>query len=427
MPEAPLQRKPSEHWRYLKSDATWATHLNDIRILAKSGEKPDWQRTLLRELKLLCLFHGRRVILADSDLNNNPSFQELFLHDVHGIRSAFASSRLLLALRDTATGLADLNRQQGRRRANPEMADRARPFAEMFDAFHDDKGLVAVEWKLAASADGFEQAVKRLAFDSLSPLSTDDRDIVQQAMKAARDVDPEGRLFFGNIYDHIVRKLQYPNTHAAVQGVRAAHMLSTCRRLGFSPSVPLLDGDVSYAQFVSGSTSTPLSDSLVRSAPLPSRILTDASLDAIDFSLIPTLQDLGDSIGYFAALEAARLACGSPAFGEAYVSYLQKLEEYLQALGREASIELLDWQKQVLRAKREEIDADATRKTVFAVCLPLLVVPVAVVLSGMSGFALVGLSLLGAKMVEVVAKKKRQPLTHFIDGTATFATVETKD
>lgn len=136
-----LNRMPVESWDQLRQNALWSTHLNNIRMIVSDQRSADWQRTLVRELKLLCLFHDRSIVLSDSDLLNSPAFQGVFTTNFQSIRSAFAARLLIPAIRDTAGGLSEVNAQQGPRRADPKMAELAVPFARDFDRFFRASGL----------------------------------------------------------------------------------------------------------------------------------------------------------------------------------------------------------------------------------------------------------------------------------------------
>jgi hypothetical protein len=365
------------------------------------------------------------VVLPDSYLNNNPAFQDLFLHDTHGIRSAFTSGRLVLALRDTTSGLSELNAEQGQRRAAPTMHERAMPFVAAFDRFHREHGLVALEWSLSPSATLFTGSVQRFIDDPSSPLMPAERESLADAVAAALERSAAGKLFFGNLYDHLVRKLQHPKGHPTIQAVRAAYMLSASENLGIAPSVPMLDVDPAHACFVSRCTPLPFGDTFLTDAVIPPRILTESALDRVSFGEIPYLQDLGESLGYYAALSHTQQAAGTPEFEGTYIGYLSKLDEFLTSLGKEKQLTLVDWQKDLLRQRLAEItDAEHTRKFL-TICPPVLVLPSVLMMYGVAVLPFVGLLSLGVTIITTAvsahAESQRRPVKELLDSSATIA------
>jgi hypothetical protein len=435
-----LNRKPAAHWTKLHHGATWATHFNNIRLLATERTPAAWELVLARELKLLCLFHDRTVVIPDSDAINNPAFQALFRGNFHRIRSAFSQGPLMLALRDTAGGLCEVNDQQGSGRLNPEMETLARPFARDFDQFFRAEDLVALEWQMATGVNRFAALIRRLIEFKESPLSPSERELLGAAVQAAVSADSAGRLLFFNVYDHLVSKQRHEFRHPCIQALRAAYMLNISMSAGISPSVSMTDLDPSYAFFIAtgkSSVAGTVPDELALHCPIPERILLDSALDTIMFDRIPTLQQLGESLGYFDALEKARASVGAPEFGDSYIRYLDKLAKYMRALEKDSRsgprcsrFELVDWQKEVLRDRVDAISArEHDLKVLLAYTPPVLIGSTVVPLICMNilplaalGAAAVGWNVLtgvGSSLVARAAELERARLKRLIDGSTT--------
>ncbi|KAA0212123.1 MAG: hypothetical protein DYG94_15030 [Leptolyngbya sp. PLA3] len=115
----PIRYTPAELPEFQR-DFTWATHLNDIRWLARENMSAAGAH-LLAELKCLLLFHAPNVVLSDTDILNSSLFHAIFHYNADGIRNVIQQGIILPAYRDTIGGLTELNGRQGDRRANKNL------------------------------------------------------------------------------------------------------------------------------------------------------------------------------------------------------------------------------------------------------------------------------------------------------------------
>jgi hypothetical protein len=84
----------------------------------------------------------------------------------------------------------------------------------------------------------------------------------------------------------------------------------------------------------------------------PRRILTEDTLLSLPFDEIARMGNKGNS-GYFEAVRKVQLVFGTTEFDNAYGEYLEALAGYIEAIGADHSVEMIDWQKALLDRKVE--------------------------------------------------------------------------
>lgn len=397
---------------------TWATHLNDLRLITEKVSAGQ----LLAELKLLCLFYGQQVLLADTYLTNNPIFHILFHDDAARIRSAFSNQRLVLAIRGDAPTLSEVNNQQAGKRADPAIHEKAARFAKEFDTYALTHEVCSVSWSVNSASTTFEAKVKTI-LEHPTLLDPGKKELAKNAISAAISKDPGGRLLFGDAFDFLVRQKGLPVKDPTVQAFRTAYLLNVGLELDIPPAVPMTDLPSDFVDCVLRRGHVGSFEGIEPKKELgllPKRVLSDQTLDRISFEDILDLQRFGQEVGYFQALENARSSLGTPQEVEAYVRFLKKLGHYIEAMGRRKDVELIPWQEDLVREKIGQIEARKYSQVMLWWCVP---VAIHVILRAIFGInvSLGGLMVTaagGTLLSTRRARRKRDALESWLKGSA---------
>ena len=326
--------------------ATWATLADDLRLRSDLRQRVAPCRRLLRETKALCLYHGTTLFIPDSHLTDNRLLQQLYLDLDTGIAWAFRMGMLVLALRDRAENLAEVNEQQGTKRSVPAMLTRARPFVRKFDR---EQSLEArwARWSLSKLSGGFEGAINRLIEEghlvlnstARSMLSRARRKAIRRAREEAHDAS-EGYFRFGDVYQELRRLTGSNDFDPAIQAARTAYLLNPGLKLGVDTSPVASDLPTRFLSFVAYGTATAQwptdTDDIVSELDIPGLdVITQAGLDALTFPDIRRAQAFAKKIGYFRALKAVSAAPHTAECWSVLRDYTKRLKRYVKYMKRE--------------------------------------------------------------------------------------------
>jgi len=414
-----LRRMPLTEW---SSEQTrfWSTQLNDIRFLSEQTPAAFF----LTEIKLQCIFYGKRVFVADSDLINHPPFQDAFLSDASRLRSAFRHGLITLAIRDTVPNLVELNARQGSNRADPSIQDRAGVFAKAADDYLAGGDIPSLGWDIASVASSFERRVGLLLQNPR--VLGGHGDLLAESVAKAKSSDAEGHLYFGPVYKYLVHQKGLAREHHLIRCVNVAHSLNACVNLGLSTCVPseAFPPEAVSCVLQLPSYNEPLDEADKDLRLLPDPVLTDEVLDRITFDDIPGLHRIADGIGYFEALEAARKNLRTSTHIDTYIDILNKLRLYMRAIGGDRGIRLRGWQSDLVQNKIDQIELTAQDRALLWLTVPILFYSPLRIIFGISLdlTAVVTVGLLGGGLEQKRAQRKKTELESFLKGSAKIST-----
>ena len=179
---------------------TWATHLNDFRPESRNTN-PHHPQTLLHELVFLMLFCGENVLLPDAHITCCPSFQHLFQEN-DLVKNAFRQGNLVLAIRDNAGNLDEVNNKQKSMRKHKEDFECSKAFAPIFDKYIGSETRCA-EYKISDLSKSFSDGVQKIIESNLIT-NLQDRDILCQAAAQAYQKEGGEDVFrYGKVVEYL--------------------------------------------------------------------------------------------------------------------------------------------------------------------------------------------------------------------------------
>jgi hypothetical protein len=350
------KRQPLLDWR--RSELTWSTQFADLRSPTSLGKTAlERERTTRRELKQQALFQICTVI-RDADVVNNPTLLRLILDNTDSIQVSILNQMHVLAIRSDVGSFSELNELAGERRAHPRVYQTTKPLVKRLDALLFEKHAWIGEVERSTGKDTFRKLLERIW--TSSHLSDSQKRLLQTAIERADSGSKERILRFGDIYSHLVRQKRLSPNSDLIQWCRAAHVLTVPAELHIAPSSADQDLEPACVAFVLGHETNALVDSTEWSHMFPRKILSDDALDCMTFDEIVRYRQLGDITGYFDSAQALTKAFNSPQREKAFIAYLKCLENYLVAIGAQAKVELVDWQRAVTnRYLKKEIRSEA--------------------------------------------------------------------
>ena len=357
-----IQRKPLSKWTH--SQLIWTTQFADLRLPTSMGNTADKRRaTLLRELKFLSLFQSRSVI-KDTDLVNNPELQKLLATNELNIQAAIRYGALIFNIRDTCETFSEVNEWIKDKRAFPERLKLSRRYLPLIDQFLKESGVVVAVDELQPMADSFRALLDRVARVPL--LTGNSQECLQLAIDYASKASEGGPLRFGDIYDFLVRQQAFDPFDEVIQWCKVAHCLVVPLRACLPVSSATSDLPPDKVAYLANApdASSPVEGQFI--SLLPKKILPAAELDRLDFLKIRQLRQHGVDVGYFDSIHKAQESLGTKEFERSYTDYLMRLSEFLVAIGSDAKVELVDWQKAIAQ-KHVDIETKKSHALYWAV------------------------------------------------------------
>ena len=343
----PDKRKPIE--KFDRTHAVWSTQFNDLRrpdtiqVLAS-----DHAANRMRELKVMALFQPGTII-RDADVVNDTALLKLISEDRDGIANTIRNGPFVLCLRDDAESFAEVNERAGRRRAFPSRYETNTPLVRHLDEIvsNPENPCVVASSRVTHGDDRFVCNLTRVLLSGIVP--NEDAAAIRGAVAYARQ-ESDGRVRFGDVFRFLTERA-HTWTGGAIQACRAAHVLVGATEAELPVSIA--DSDIAPATADSilgpreGGTSI---DQEVHGELLPRRILLDSALDRLDFHKLWEIR-VKYAPAYFAAYAHAMSLMYSgiedTAFRGAYADYLVALQGYLENIGEDAGVDLVDWQERI--------------------------------------------------------------------------------
>ncbi len=362
-----LDRKPITSFG--AESFAWTTQFNDLRTPSSLGATEDEAyRRVQVELKTLALLMPR-VLIRDQDVVNHLMLQRMIRRNVCGIRHALEHRIIVLGIRSFAESFSEVNEQAGEERAFPRLYVRAKESLTKIDSILKNERISVVEVDRSAETDRFAENLEKVLAGEL--LCDSDKVLLQDAINRTRERFPERpRLHFGDMYQYLVGdKMQEPYGEV-VQCCRAAHSLVHPEFVTFAPSASDRDLRPRMVAHILNQPGATINDPDRFFDLYPKRIFSDSVLEGMSFEDIRRLRREGFDHGYFDSARVLKEKVGMPDFESAYESYLRHLAEYLNLIGKELSLELIDWQKALLK---KQINIDEKRRTAHAWGVPMAI------------------------------------------------------
>lgn len=355
-----LQRKPLLSYSY----PHWSTQFNDLRNPASLGRTPDEQeRATLRELKVQALFQ-QHTIIRDADAVNHLPLLELILEDNHALDAG-----IVFSLRPGIESFTELNERTGTRRAHPDRYEKVKPFVRKLDSLMTTSGALVAEPGIPGNVDAFRTNLERVLRSSY--LQAKDKDLLREAIAKADSSSGASLLGFGELYDHLVRSRGVSPDGRLIKACRAAHALVIPSALGIRCSSSDQDLDPALVAIVLGHEGGGMINAGQWTDLYPRKILVDDAVDMMPFEKIKEHRSrFGEKLGYFSAARALHAAAGTPALEKAFIKYLECLEQYILAIGKDCRVELAGWHKETVRKHRASRDA---RERALSFGIPIIV------------------------------------------------------
>ena len=402
-----LERKPVTAWA--PGSLVWSTQFNDLRTDRSLGSDAAARRNRLNiELRTLALLAPRTVI-RDADAVNHIDLLQMLERNSGGIRAAFECGALVFGIRDSAASLSEVNEVAGENRAFPERFAEAGKRLGIVDDWLADRQLTLVE-TATTGKDTFSDHLDVIL--KSGRLTYEDEDTLRKAIVAARlSSDGVGSLRFAEVFTRV-------NAEGAsaelVQWCRAAHVLGPPTEHGLPPSTANQDLRPDMVSLLCRrSTVSPM---LTRrwTDMYPRKILTEEALLSLSFDDIAHLRKKVDA-KYFNAARTVQLAFGTSAFDHVYGDYLAALAEYIDTIGADYCVEMVDWQKVLLdqRIALEEEQAKVLLWSIPILITRLLELATMSVFPGVSG----GITTAGERIRGVREKVAPKRLLRLQKGT----------
>lgn len=351
-----LQRIPIGEFK--SSPLVWTTQFNDLRSPLSLGANVEQRYLRIQlELKLLALLLPRALI-RDANLVNHPELLQMLRDDVACIRTAFERGAILLAIRDTASNLVEVNEGAGPNRAFPQRYGAAQLQLPEIDSWLRDRQVGLVGTPAGAETDSFALNLEKIL--SEQKISEQNSAALRTAIQASRQLNGEASLLrFGDVYRHLVGKRPKRASSELVQWCRAAHVLVAPVAHSLPASTADQDLPPRMSAFLCGHAEAFMPDTFKWIDLYPRRVLTDETLFQMNFKAIAGFRKTPYGIAYFKAAKAMQQAFAAEDFEKKYADYLGCLSEYLEFIGAEMRVELVGWQDALLRrqVKIEESDA----------------------------------------------------------------------
>ena len=341
-----MNRKPIS--ATAKKHLTWTTHFHDLRKPESLGNTNFFSKqTLLRESKILALFHEHSLI-RDSNIVCNYHLLELLAHNTANIHSAFGDGSFVLTIRDSCESLSEVNEAVGTRRGIADTYQLAKDPLIGVDAFFSGGDFYSYSNPISPSADSFRQLVEKISMPDVF-LTGAEAGVLSKAVAHADEQTQGNMLRFGDIYNYLSNVGNPSLTSNIIDYCRTAYNLV----LPFVTDIPYscADADLPFEKIMHlcPQEVPTFEDFEITPDCVPPKILTMKAIDSMDFNAITQHRLTGYKVGYFDALRHAREAIqqGSPRLARIYMTYLKTLREYITAIGSDHRLELAEWQKAV--------------------------------------------------------------------------------